>query len=154
MKDRDLARLWAQYVRELAVLLVRAEGADPTPEVAARVQELVHRELLLLYIRCARAPCCMRRGGRAPLCPLRLQDACRKAPWPAQSSSLHASGCLLCACWKGHVQQAGRGPPHVGVCGCCSGAEVARVGKSCCSAAAFFSGEGWLQREGPCRRGS
>jgi hypothetical protein len=55
MKDRDLARLWAQYVRELAVLLVRAEGGDPTPEVAARVQALVHRELLLLYIRCARA---------------------------------------------------------------------------------------------------
>src|SRR5579875_1949015 len=57
MKDRDLARLWAQYVRELAVLLVRAEGGDPTPEVAARVQELVHRELLLLYIRCARTLC-------------------------------------------------------------------------------------------------
>ena len=31
MKDRDLARLWAQYVRELAVLLVRAEGGGPHP---------------------------------------------------------------------------------------------------------------------------
>ena len=67
MKDRDLARLWAQYVRELAVLLVRAEGGDPTPEVAARVQELVHRELLLLYIRCARTLCMFPMRNKAPL---------------------------------------------------------------------------------------
>ena len=51
MKDKDLARLWSQYVKELAVLLVRAEGGDPSPEVAARVRDLVQRELLLLYIR-------------------------------------------------------------------------------------------------------
>ena len=51
MKDKDLARLWSQYVKELAVLLVRAEGGDPAPEVAARVRDLVQRELLLLYIR-------------------------------------------------------------------------------------------------------
>ena len=54
MKDKDLARLWSQYVKELAVLLVRAEGGDPAPEVAARVQDLVQRELLLLYIRWGR----------------------------------------------------------------------------------------------------
>ena len=51
MTDRDIARLWSQYVKELAVLLVRAEGGDPPPEVIARMEELVCRELLLLYIR-------------------------------------------------------------------------------------------------------
>lgn len=53
MTDRDIARLWSQYVKELAVLLVRAEGTDPPQEVIARMEELVCRELLLLYIRCA-----------------------------------------------------------------------------------------------------
>ena len=52
MTDRDIARLWSQYVKELAVLLVRAEGTDPPQEVIARMEELVCRELLLLYIRC------------------------------------------------------------------------------------------------------
>ncbi len=52
MTDRDLARLWSQYVKELAVLLVLAEGPHPPPEVVERMQELVQRELLLLYIRC------------------------------------------------------------------------------------------------------
>ena len=51
MTDRDLARLWSQYVKELAVLLVLAEGPHPPPEVVERMQELVQRELLLLYIR-------------------------------------------------------------------------------------------------------
>ena len=51
MTDRDIARLWSQYVKELAVLLVRAEGNDPPQEVIARMEELVCRELLLLYIR-------------------------------------------------------------------------------------------------------
>ena len=51
MTDRDIARLWSQYVKELAVLLVRAEGTDPPQEVIARMEELVCRELLLLYIR-------------------------------------------------------------------------------------------------------
>jgi len=53
MTERDLARLWSQYVKELAVLLVLADGPQPPPEVVERVQELVQRELLLLYIRCA-----------------------------------------------------------------------------------------------------
>ncbi|CAL8464934.1 g4469 [Coccomyxa elongata] len=53
MTDRDLARLWSQYVKELAVLLVLAEGPHPPPEVVERMQELVQRELLLLYIRAA-----------------------------------------------------------------------------------------------------
>ncbi|CAL5229277.1 g12570 [Coccomyxa viridis] len=53
MTDRDIARLWSQYVKELAVLLVRAEGNDPPQEVIARMEELVCRELLLLYIRAA-----------------------------------------------------------------------------------------------------
>ena len=52
MTDRDIARLWSQYVKELAVLLVSAEGTDPPQEVIARMEELVCRELLLLYIRC------------------------------------------------------------------------------------------------------
>ena len=51
MTDRDIARLWSQYVKELAVLLVRAEGTGPPQEVIARMEELVCRELLLLYIR-------------------------------------------------------------------------------------------------------
>ena len=51
MTDRDLARLWSQYVKELAVLLVLAEGPHPPPEVVERMHELVQRELLLLYIR-------------------------------------------------------------------------------------------------------
>ena len=55
MTDRDIARLWSQYVKELAVLLVRAEGMDPPQEVIARMEELVCRELLLLYIRQAAA---------------------------------------------------------------------------------------------------
>lgn len=53
MTDRDLARLWSQYVKELAVLLVRAEGNHPPEEVVERMQELVQRELLLLYMRWA-----------------------------------------------------------------------------------------------------
>lgn len=51
LTDRDLARLWSQYVKELAVLLVLAEGPHPPKEVVERMQELVQRELLLLYIR-------------------------------------------------------------------------------------------------------
>ncbi|EIE20548.1 hypothetical protein COCSUDRAFT_57694 [Coccomyxa subellipsoidea C-169] len=53
MTEKDLARLWSQYVKELAVLLVLAEGPQPPPEVVERMQELVQRELLLLYIRAA-----------------------------------------------------------------------------------------------------
>ncbi|KAK9917739.1 hypothetical protein WJX75_007649 [Coccomyxa subellipsoidea] len=53
LTDRDLARLWSQYVKELAVLLVLAEGPHPPKEVVERMQELVQRELLLLYIRAA-----------------------------------------------------------------------------------------------------
>jgi hypothetical protein len=52
MTDLDLARLWSQYVKELAVLLVRAEGSHAPGEVVERMQELVQRELLLLYMRC------------------------------------------------------------------------------------------------------
>lgn len=52
MSEDDLARYWSNYVKELAVLLVAVEGApDPPPTVLARVQELVQRELLFLYIR-------------------------------------------------------------------------------------------------------
>ena len=56
MTEKDLARTWSQYVKELAVLLVAVEGRDPPPEVLERIQALVQRELLFLYIRCA-APC-------------------------------------------------------------------------------------------------
>ena len=54
MTDKDLARLWSRYVKELAVLLIAAEGAHPPQEVLLRMEALVRRELLLLYIRC----CC------------------------------------------------------------------------------------------------
>lgn len=52
MSDRDLARYWSNYVKEIAVLLVSVEG-DPHPpeEVIGRIQELVQKELLFLYIR-------------------------------------------------------------------------------------------------------
>ncbi len=52
MSDRDLARYWSNYVKEIAVLLVSVEG-DPHPpeEVVGRIQELVQKELLFLYIR-------------------------------------------------------------------------------------------------------
>ena len=52
MTEKDLARTWSQYVKELAVLLVAVEGRDPPPEVLERIQALVQRELLFLYIRC------------------------------------------------------------------------------------------------------
>jgi hypothetical protein len=51
MTEKDLARTWSQYVKELAVLLVAVEGRDPTPAVLERIQALVQRELLFLYIR-------------------------------------------------------------------------------------------------------
>lgn len=56
MSDRDLARYWSNYVKEIAVLLVSVEG-DPQPpqEVVSRIQELVQKELLFLYIRYGKA---------------------------------------------------------------------------------------------------
>ena len=51
MTEKDLARTWSQYVKELAVLLVAVEGRDPPAEVLERIQALVQRELLFLYIR-------------------------------------------------------------------------------------------------------
>ena len=52
MTDRDLARYWAQYVKELAVLLVGLEGgAEPPAAIVERIRNLVLRELLFLYIR-------------------------------------------------------------------------------------------------------
>ncbi|KAK9835392.1 hypothetical protein WJX81_006933 [Elliptochloris bilobata] len=53
MTEKDLARTWSQYVKELAVLLVAVEGRDPPAEVLERIQALVQRELLFLYIRAA-----------------------------------------------------------------------------------------------------
>ena len=52
MSDRDLARFWSNYVKEIAVLLVSVEG-DPHPpnDIVNRIQELVQKELLFLYIR-------------------------------------------------------------------------------------------------------
>lgn len=59
MTDRDLARYWAQYVKELAVLLVGLEGGAEAPvAVVDRVRNLVLRELLFLYMRCAPMPAC------------------------------------------------------------------------------------------------
>ena len=53
MTDHELARYWSQYVKEAAVLLVAVEGkAEMPPAVVARIQRLVQRELLFLYIRC------------------------------------------------------------------------------------------------------
>lgn len=54
MSDKDLAKYWSNYVKEIAVLLVSVEG-DPQPpaEVVGRIQELVQKELLFLYIRLA-----------------------------------------------------------------------------------------------------
>ena len=52
MTEQDLAKYWSQYVKELAVLLVAMEGNDQPPrEVVDRIQALVQRELLFLYIR-------------------------------------------------------------------------------------------------------
>ena len=57
MSDRDLARFWSTYVKEVAVLLVSVEGnPHPPSEVINRIQELVQKELLFLYIRFALAP--------------------------------------------------------------------------------------------------
>jgi hypothetical protein len=82
MTDRDLARLWSQYVKELAVLLVLAEGGHPPQEVVARMQELVQRELLLLYMRCA-APA-RRRCPDSSMTPARnLIAACSSSILPA-----------------------------------------------------------------------
>lgn len=54
MTDRELARYWAQYVKELAVLLVGLEGgSEPPAAIVERIRNLVLRELLFLYIRCA-----------------------------------------------------------------------------------------------------
>ena len=54
MSERDLAKYWSNYVKELAVLLVAVEGnASPPGEVVERIQVLVQRELLFLYIRWA-----------------------------------------------------------------------------------------------------
>ncbi|KAK9813763.1 hypothetical protein WJX73_007981 [Symbiochloris irregularis] len=54
MTDRDLARYWAQYVKELAVLLVGLEGrAQPPTPIVERIRGLVLQELLFLYIRVA-----------------------------------------------------------------------------------------------------
>ncbi|MCJ1422316.1 hypothetical protein MMC29_000196 [Sticta canariensis] len=52
MTDRDLARYWAQYVKELAVLLVGLEGGTEAPvAIVERIRNLVLRELLFLYMR-------------------------------------------------------------------------------------------------------
>ena len=54
MSERDLAKYWSNYVKELAVLLVAVEGNNSPPaEVVERIQVLVQRELLFLYIRWA-----------------------------------------------------------------------------------------------------
>lgn len=52
MSDRELARYWSNYVKEIAVLLVAVEGnPQPPTEIVERIQELVQKELLFLYIR-------------------------------------------------------------------------------------------------------
>ena len=52
MPEKDLARYWSQYVKELAVLLVSTEGVDdPPPAVVERIRALVQNELLYLYIK-------------------------------------------------------------------------------------------------------
>ena len=55
MSEEDLARTWSLYVKELAVLLWAVDGREPPPEVLARIQHLVQRELLFLYFQCAPA---------------------------------------------------------------------------------------------------
>ena len=69
MTEKDLARTWSQYVKELAVLLVAVEGRDPPAEVLERIQALVQRELLFLYIRRATPssePLCSLAGSLFP----------------------------------------------------------------------------------------
>jgi len=53
MSEKDLARTWTLYVKELAVLLLATEGQEAPPEVLSRIQTLVQRELLFLYFQCA-----------------------------------------------------------------------------------------------------
>lgn len=67
MSDRDLARYWSNYVKEIAVLLVSVEG-DPSPPqgIVARIQELVQKELLFLYIRQIRVSPTLAEGRQHP----------------------------------------------------------------------------------------
>lgn len=52
MSEQQLAKYWSNYVKELAVLLVSIEGnSNPPPAIIERIQGLVQRELLFLYIR-------------------------------------------------------------------------------------------------------
>ncbi len=53
MSEKDLARTWTLYVKELAVLLLATEGQEAPSEVLSRIQTLVQRELLFLYFQCA-----------------------------------------------------------------------------------------------------
>ena len=114
MTEKDLARTWSQYVKELAVLLVAVEGRDPPAEVLERIQALVQRELLFLYIRraplfhslCAPSHVCMRvlPGLQAESC--RLQHQAGAGLLPAQVVlpwipgfpwlSLHNIRCSVC----------------------------------------------------------
>lgn len=77
MTEKDLARTWSQYVKELAVLLVAVEGRDPPAEVLERIQALVQRELLFLYIR------------RATLASELL---CSRAGWPVHEGATLPTG--------------------------------------------------------------
>ena len=91
MTDRDIARLWSQYVKELAVLLVRAEGSDPPQEVIARMEELVCRELLLLYIRHAAALVALHMLGHDMAC-----SALRSCKIMAVNAIFSPPSSLLC----------------------------------------------------------
>lgn len=51
----DLARIWALYVKELAVLLLAVEAGDAPADVLARIKALVQHELLVLHFQCAPA---------------------------------------------------------------------------------------------------
>jgi hypothetical protein len=56
LSERDLARTWSLYAKELAVLLWAVQGRDATPEVLLRMQALGQHELLFMYFQCARRP--------------------------------------------------------------------------------------------------
>ena len=64
MTEKDLAWTWAQHVGELAGLLLAVDAQEATAEVLLRIQALVQRELLLMYIRFASKSGSL--GGKLP----------------------------------------------------------------------------------------
>ena len=75
LSEKDLARMWSLYVKELAVLLWAVDGREAPPGMLSRIQHLVQGELMPLYFQCAppsalsvRSPPCeqaLLKGGRA-----------------------------------------------------------------------------------------